>query len=105
MKSAIRILMCPPRNYDVDYVINPWMVGNLHQVNPDRAQTQWQDLVNLLQQQATLEWLTPQTGLPDLVFTANGGLVVGQSDVGYHAALDWGRQHDPCRGEISLCGY
>ena len=23
-------LMCPPELYDVDYVINPWMEGNVH---------------------------------------------------------------------------
>jgi hypothetical protein len=30
-------LMCPPEWYDVDYVINPWMAGNLHQPSRDTA--------------------------------------------------------------------
>ena len=30
-------LMCPPQFYDVNYVINPWMAGNLHRPSRDAA--------------------------------------------------------------------
>ena len=37
-------LMCPPEWYDVDYVINPWMAGNLHRSSRDTAFMQWKNL-------------------------------------------------------------
>ena len=45
-------LMCPPEWYDVDYVINPWMAGNLHQPSRDTAFMQWKRLYQELQRQA-----------------------------------------------------
>jgi len=30
-------LMCPPKLYDVNYVINPWMAGNVHASSRTRA--------------------------------------------------------------------
>ena len=44
MTESIRILMCAPDHYDVDYVINPWMEGNIHKSSRDRAVEQWQKL-------------------------------------------------------------
>ena len=79
MGSEIRFLMCLPDYYNVDYVINPWMEGNLHQASPDLAHSQWQNLAGHLSQRATIACLSPQPGYPDLVFTANGGLVAGQT--------------------------
>jgi ornithine--oxo-acid transaminase len=39
MLASVRptYLMCPPRLYDVAYVINPWMAGNLHASSRERA--------------------------------------------------------------------
>lgn len=81
MASPIRFLMCPPDHYDVDYVINPWMEGNIHKSSRDRAVEQWQGLYQILQDQATVDLVTPQKGVPDLVFTANAGLVLGDNVV------------------------
>ena len=76
-----RFLMCPPTHYDVDYVINPWMEGNVHRSAKAVAAAQWQQLQGVLAGHAQVEQLQPQPGLPDLVFTANAGVVVDDSVV------------------------
>jgi lysine-ketoglutarate reductase/saccharopine dehydrogenase-like protein (TIGR00300 family) len=81
MPEAIRILMCAPDYYDVDYVINPWMEGNIHKSSRDRAVEQWQKLHHVLKEVAIVELVQPQRGVPDMVFTANAGLVLGQNAV------------------------
>ncbi len=73
--------MCPPDFYDVDYVINPWMEGNIHRSSQAKAQTQWQQLYEMLRESATVDLIPPQPGLPDMVFTANAGLVLGNKVV------------------------
>jgi len=81
MNAAIRILMCPPDLYDVDYVINPWMEGNVHKSSKERAAQQWQQLKTLIAERATVELVPPALGWPDMVFTANAGLVLGDRAV------------------------
>ncbi|MFN6558789.1 MAG: TIGR00300 family protein [Nostoc sp. ChiSLP01] len=81
MTSRIRFLMCPPDHYDVDYVINPWMEGNIHKSSRDRAVEQWQELYHILKQHAIVDLVPPEKGWPDLVFTANAGLVLGENVV------------------------
>lgn len=81
MTSLIRFLMCAPDHYDVDYVINPWMEGNIHKSSRDRAVEQWQKLYHILKQHAVVDLVTPQVGWPDMVFTANAGLVLGENVV------------------------
>ncbi len=78
MSSTERFLMCPPDLYTVDYVINPWMEGNIHKSSRETAIQQWHGLHKLLKESAQIECITPQAGLPDMVFTANAGLVVGR---------------------------
>jgi lysine-ketoglutarate reductase/saccharopine dehydrogenase-like protein (TIGR00300 family) len=73
--------MCPPNHYDVDYVINPWMEGNIHKSSRDRAVEQWQKLYHILKDLTTVELVEPQPGWPDMVFTANAGLVLGDNVV------------------------
>jgi len=68
-------LMCPPKLYDVNYVINPWMEGNIHQSSREQAATQWEQLHAALAQIADVLFVEPQPGSPDMVFTANAGLV------------------------------
>jgi N-dimethylarginine dimethylaminohydrolase len=67
-------LMCSPRLYDVDYVINPWMSGNVHAASRERAAAQWQQLYQALSRIAGIHLVEPQPGSPDMVFTANAGL-------------------------------
>jgi lysine-ketoglutarate reductase/saccharopine dehydrogenase-like protein (TIGR00300 family) len=77
MSDKVRILMCAPHHYDVDYVINPWMEGNIHRSSRDLAEAQWDKLYQVLQTYATIDLVEPQKGWPDMVFTANAGLILG----------------------------
>jgi lysine-ketoglutarate reductase/saccharopine dehydrogenase-like protein (TIGR00300 family) len=79
--SSIRFMMCAPDHYDVDYVINPWMEGNIHKSSRDRAEEQWQQLYCILADHATVDLIQPQKGIPDMVFTANAGLVLEKTAV------------------------
>jgi lysine-ketoglutarate reductase/saccharopine dehydrogenase-like protein (TIGR00300 family) len=81
MSASIRFLMCSPHHYEVDYVINPWMEGNIHKSSRDRALEQWQGLYQIISDHAAVELIKPQPGWPDLVFTANAGLVLGDTVV------------------------
>jgi lysine-ketoglutarate reductase/saccharopine dehydrogenase-like protein (TIGR00300 family) len=76
-----RFLMCAPTHYEVDYVINPWMEGNVHRASRAVAEQQWQGLQELLASRAKVELIAPEPGLPDLVFTANAGVVVADTVV------------------------
>lgn len=73
-----RILMCEPRHYHVEYVINPWMKGNVDAVSPARARVQWQALRATLARHAEVVEVPPAPELPDMVFTANAGTVCGE---------------------------
>ena len=68
------LLMCRPTLYDVNYVINPWMSGNLGKSNRARAMQQWQALYDALSGLANVVLIEPVAGSPDMVFTANAGL-------------------------------
>jgi N-dimethylarginine dimethylaminohydrolase len=75
MRPHPRILMCPPDFYGIEYEINPWM-SRSRGSTPERAQQQWHGLHDvLLSLGVEVELMTPQRGVPDLVFTANAGLV------------------------------
>ena len=67
--------MCPPTLYDVNYVINPWMVGNVNRSSRQCATEQWTLLHGALGKIANVLLVEPQPGSPDMVFTANAGLV------------------------------
>lgn len=76
-----RFLMCPPQHFDVEYVINPWMAGQVHLPNRQLAATQWSQLSALLNRHGEVLSMTPVAGLPDLVFTANAAVVAGRTAV------------------------
>jgi N-dimethylarginine dimethylaminohydrolase len=69
------ILMCRPDHFGVEYEINPWMhVAN--QVDRSRAAQQWDALYRAYAQLGQDVVLAdPVPGLPDMVFTANAGVV------------------------------
>ena len=71
-----RILMCAPEHFDVAYVINPWMKGNVAHCDPALAMRQWQALSSAIAQVATVDLVAGGAGVPDMVFTANAGLVL-----------------------------
>ncbi|WP_166821850.1 dimethylarginine dimethylaminohydrolase family protein [Thalassoroseus pseudoceratinae] len=69
------ILMCPPDYFGIEYEINPWM-SRSRQSDRDEAIRQWNLLRDeLLALGVNIEMMTPIRGLPDLVFTANAGLI------------------------------
>ncbi|NIQ00376.1 MAG: hypothetical protein GWM98_08040 [Nitrospinaceae bacterium] len=72
-----RFLMCPPQFFGVRYSINPWMEGQIGRVDPSLAQRQWTEFYQALQAQAEVDLLDPYPHVPDLVFTANAGLLGG----------------------------
>jgi N-dimethylarginine dimethylaminohydrolase len=74
---ARRYVMCAPRYFEVTYAINPWMNTSVP-VDVERAQLQWEVLRNTyLSLGHQVELMDPLPGQPDMVFAANGGLVVG----------------------------
>jgi N-dimethylarginine dimethylaminohydrolase len=71
-----RYLMCAPEYFDVTYAINPWMSLD-SEADATLAVQQWNDLrATYLSLGHRVDLIAPQPGLPDMVFAANGGLVV-----------------------------
>ncbi len=75
------ILMCAPDYFGVDYIINPWMEHQVGQATLPRAQAQWENLHSNLSAHSDIAFVAPTPGLPDMVFTANAGLVIGDTAV------------------------
>jgi arginine dihydrolase len=72
------LLVCRPDYYQVEYQINPWM-RELNVVKHAQAMTQWQTLrTTIIQCDGEPVDIEPQPQLPDMPFTANGGMVIGQ---------------------------
>jgi N-dimethylarginine dimethylaminohydrolase len=97
--APVTFLMCPPKLYDVNYVINPWMAGHVHGSSRALAAKQWQQLYEAVAQIAEVVLVEPQPGSPDMVFTANAGLerdgVVVLSSF-FHAERQDEEQHFRC---------
>ncbi len=71
-----RYLMCPPEHFEVSYAINPWMDLTV-EVDVPLAGRQWAALrQTYLDLGHVVEVIDAEPGLPDMVFAANGGLVV-----------------------------
>jgi N-dimethylarginine dimethylaminohydrolase len=69
-------LMCPPEHFTVEYAINPWMDTSTP-VDTELALKQWQLLREaLIGLGHTVHVLPPQTGLPDMVYAANGAFSI-----------------------------
>jgi N-dimethylarginine dimethylaminohydrolase len=69
-------LMCRPDHFTVEYAINPWMDPG---AGADRevAIRQWEGLKAAYEELGhTVSLIEPVEGLPDMVFAANGALVV-----------------------------
>jgi N-dimethylarginine dimethylaminohydrolase len=75
-------LMCRPEHFEVSYAINPWMDLSAG-VDRDLALRQWDGLrATYLSLGHRVDVIEPIPGLPDMVFAANGGLVVGGEALG-----------------------
>src|SRR3954447_14024546 len=77
-----RYLMCRPEHFEVSYAINPWM-DVTQGVDRHLAVRQWETLrQTYLALGHEVQLIDPEPGLPDMVFAANGGLVVGSRAMG-----------------------
>lgn len=70
-------LMCPPTYFDVSYRINPWMDPEAGRPDRPKANEEWGAIVAAYRAAGHhVVVADPAPGLPDLVFTANAGLVI-----------------------------
>lgn len=77
-----RYVMCTPDHFAVEYAINPWM-DTAVAVDRSRALLQWDVLRNTyLSLGHHVDLVPPMFGQPDMVFSANGGLIVGDRAYG-----------------------
>ena len=82
-----RVLICPPTRFGVEYVINPWMSGQIGAASQRVAKQQWDALVATLRKIADVSVIDPGPGLPDMCFAANGGFVLGNAFVSANFAV------------------
>ena len=69
--------MTAPAHFAVQYAINPWMDTSTP-VDAGVAVRQWEGLLDVYRSLGhTVELVEPVAGLPDMVYAANGGLIVG----------------------------
>jgi N-dimethylarginine dimethylaminohydrolase len=74
--SRRRYVMCAPEYFEVTYAINPWMSLD-SAADAAVARRQWDELRRIyLELGHRVDLVTPRPGLPDMVFAANGGLVI-----------------------------
>ena len=75
-RTISRVLLCRPDNFDVDYIINPYMQP--HSVDKAKALRQWKKLVSALQtENIDVEIIEQAKGVPDMVFATDQGIVRG----------------------------
>ena len=74
----MKVLLCSPEYFSVRYEINPWM--DIHNnPNENLAMSQWRNMINALTAAgAEIKHILPHPDFPDMVFTANAGLVKGK---------------------------
>lgn len=74
-------VMTAPRFFAVDYAINPWM-DTTSPTDVDMATAQWEYLRDTYRRLGhTVDLVDPEPGLPDMVYAANGGLVVNDKAI------------------------
>ncbi len=95
------VLMCAPEYFGVRYAINPWMEGQIGQVDSTIAMRQWTEFYNVLQSHAEVLLIDPQPHVPDLALKdlvklgpllhGDGGIDL--ADLAFHPGVD--RVTDP----------
>ena len=90
------ILVCEPDFFNVNYEINSWM-STENKVDGMEARRQWDAMIScLVDSGARIERIQPDPNFPDMVFTANAGLVRGSRVVLSNF------RHEERRGERDL---
>lgn len=70
-----RYAMTPPTHFTVEYAINPWMDTSTA-VDVELATAQWEHLrQTYLRLGHAVDVIEPLSGLPDMVYAANGGFI------------------------------
>lgn len=70
--------MCEPKYFDVTYAINPWMKPGT--VDKRRAKRQWRILVQILKKLCIhVSTIDQESGSPDMVFSADQGIMLGNT--------------------------
>nr|WP_280834592.1 dimethylargininase [Mycolicibacterium frederiksbergense] len=78
--------MTAPEYFTVEYAINPWMDTSTP-VDTTLALTQWEALRRVYTDLGHIvDLVPPRSGLPDMVYAANGGFIVGDAAVVAHFA-------------------
>ncbi|MFC4911545.1 dimethylargininase [Actinomadura gamaensis] len=105
-RTALRrhYLMCRPEHFAVTYAINPWM-DPAAGASAEKAVAQWEALREAyvaLGHEVSL--IDPLPGLPDMVFAANGALVVGGRAYGARFTFPERAAEGPAYGEWLRAG-
>ena len=80
VKKSLKILLTRPQFYDINYSINPWMKPD--SIDKHKALHQWNQLDGTLRRlKAKVIYAKPKSGLPDMVFTANAGFFIKDSEI------------------------
>lgn len=75
MPGPTKVLMVKPTFFDVEYVINPHMKGQVGDVDRIQAQNEWNHLLEGFKELALdVEVIDGEKGMPDMVFCANQSL-------------------------------
>ena len=83
-----RYLMCRPDHFTVSYTINPWMEPR-NPTDTAKAVAQWQTLYDTYVALGhDVELIDAVPGLPDMVYTANGGFVIDGTALGVRFRVD-----------------
>ena len=76
-----KFFLIPPTHFQIEYSINPWMDIN-NKVDPQRAQTQWQSLVDAYQRLGMdVEVIDSVPGLADQVFAGDAIFLYGDQAI------------------------
>jgi len=101
-----RYLMCRPEHFTVSYRINPWMEPSTP-TDTARAVAQWQTLHDAyLGLGHDVELIDAIPGLPDMVYTANGGFVIDGRALGVRFRVEERRGEErPFMGWFGAHGF
>ena len=94
MTDGGRILMCRPTQFDVQYVINPWMEGHLGRVRHAVAMQQWTSLHAAVSRLAKVEVINSTPACPTCALPPMRGLCWATSSLPVHfASTSVSRRH------------
>ncbi|MCE9635219.1 MAG: amidinotransferase [Planctomycetes bacterium] len=104
MPHADGVLVCPPDDFDVIDVKNPYMAGQVGQVDRTLARRQWEALVTAFRDAGLrVERVPPTTACEDMVFTANQTFT-GIDGAGKPLCLLSHMRHESRRREVPAFG-